>query len=568
MPIQRLLILLTAVFLMPVSSARAELRVWTETATRRVLREEAPGSGLEVRIALARNEWRSFQILVRSDQPVKTLTVVPGDLVGPAGAKLTPSSARLFRQHQMHITVGTTRNDTFRPSWYPDGLVPFSHPLTGRPLPDATLAAVPFDLPADETHGFWVDLFAPPGTRPGVYRGVYGLEIGGGRAASIPVELTVWDFELPATPTMRTAFGAPDGRLKAWYAERAKAGREKMPDDWAAVENQCWRLLAEHRVNATPPGEITRPVRQRDGSWLIPSAQVDRLREFVDRWHVNAVAAPRPASVFADPEKDRAGIEAWLKCLDRAAKELDRPGVLFYIYLIDEPNDAEAYARVRSWGKAIRATGTAVKVMVTEQTQTQDPAWGDLYGAVDVWCPLMPLFVPDSAAKRQALGESIWVYTALCQRTKTPWWHIDYPLLHYRVPAWIAWRYRIRGLLYWGGMSYWKQVDDPWNEPWTYGHGKEGARGRAYNGEGTLVYPASAAGYDGIAPSIRLKALRDAIEDYDYLALLEGLGRSNEARGLVEPLVESWFKWETDPTAYDRARERLAALILNARTRP
>jgi hypothetical protein len=71
------------VFLLPVSPARAELRVWTETATRHVLREEPPGSGLAVRIALARNEWRSFQILVRSDQPVKALTVVPGNPAGP-----------------------------------------------------------------------------------------------------------------------------------------------------------------------------------------------------------------------------------------------------------------------------------------------------------------------------------------------------------------------------------------------------------------------------------------------------------------------------------------------------
>jgi len=37
-------------------------------------------------------------------------------------------------------------------------------------------------------------------------------------------------------------------------------------------------------------------------------------------------------------------------------------------------------------------------------------------------------------------------------------------------------------------------------------------------------------GYDGIVPTIRLKALRDAVEDYDYLALLEQLGKPLKRR--------------------------------------
>src|SRR5204863_92345 len=47
--------------------ASADWRVWTETETRHVLRDDPPGSGHTVRIAAARNEWESFQILVRSE---------------------------------------------------------------------------------------------------------------------------------------------------------------------------------------------------------------------------------------------------------------------------------------------------------------------------------------------------------------------------------------------------------------------------------------------------------------------------------------------------------------------
>ena len=199
-----------------------------------------------------------------------------------------------------------------------------------------------------------------------------------------------------------------------------------------------------------------------------------------------------------------------------------------------------------------------------EQTWTEpgqggaDSAWGDLYGAVDIWCPLFSLHRQDSAAQRQVLGEMVWTYTALCQGEPTPWWHTDYPLLNYRVPAWIAWRYKMKGLLYWGGMSYWREVEDPWTQADTY-HDK-----LVLNGEGSIVYPARAVGYDGIVSSLRLKALRDAIEDYEYLSILEQLGKREEAEKVVLPLTQSWFVWEKDPAAYETARFRLAGLIISA----
>jgi hypothetical protein len=172
----------------------------------------------------------------------------------------------------------------------------------------------------------------------------------------------------------------------------------------------------------------------------------------------------------------------------------------------------------------------------------------------------------ESAAARQALGETIWTYTALCQGEPTPWWHIDFPLLNYRVPTWIAWRYRMRGLLYWGGLSYWAQVEDPWLQaPFYSGSGafQQGQKGIIFNGEGSLVYPGRAVGYDGVVSTIRLKALRDAIEDYDYLALLEHQGKASEADAIVAPLAGSFFSWEKDPALYEKARASLARLIIS-----
>jgi len=578
------------------STADAEWHVWAVTETRRVLRDDPAGESVAVRLSAARGEWESCQILMRSDLPVAGIDLHTADLSGPDGAVWRADHARRFRQHQLHLTDATYRNQDFRPGWYPDALIPFLDSGSGNSATGADDAlasvspgqtnaiqtrfvAVPFDLPADQTHGFWIDVYVPPGTAAGEYRGTWRLTAGDGQSVAIPVALEVWDFDLPRVSTLVTAFGSPAERMRGYYRQRAQAGKEPEPADWAAVDEQCARLLSEHRINATPPGPLA-PVAGTDGEFHIPEEQIQSLRTFVDQYHVNAIAIPHPRTAVQDTEAERDRLHAWLAAWDDAAARLDRPQIVFYIYLKDEPNDEEAYRYVQRWGCAIRnrvpvqtnqqpglgasepvPNSAVAKVLVVEQTWTQDAAWGDLYGAVDIWCPLFSLHRPESAAARQALGETIWTYTALCQGQPTPWWHTDYPLLNYRAPTWIAWRYGISGLLYWGGMSYWRGVDDPWTDPKTLDRRVDG-RGALYNGEGSLLYPGRAVGYEGIAPSLRLKALRDAIEDYEYLAILRRAGRGEQAEAIVATIATTWFDWNRDPAAYQQARERLAKLIL------
>jgi hypothetical protein len=532
--------------------ARAEWQVGATADTVRVLRSDPVPAAT-----------RSFQVFTRSDAPVAGVRLAAGDLRGPDGAVIPAGACELFREHLIDLVVGTYRNDKFKPDGYPDPLIPAKNPMTGRPIEKARLLAMPFDLPAGETHGFWIDVNVPADAKPGQYRGTFRLAGAGGQAAEVPVTLTVWNFALPRVASMQTEFGSPAGRIRGYYKERAKAGTEPDWSDWPAVEAQCAELVTRHRINATPPSGTFLPREQGDGSYAVPADQVAAMRAFVDRYQVNAFCVPNPSSLFKDPEKGREKLRAWLKAYDKAAAELDRPGVLLFTYLKDEPNDEEAYRFVQQWGKAIRDAKSVVKVLVVEQTWTQDPKWGDLYGAVDIWCPLFSLHKQENAATRQALGELVWTYTALCQGQPTPWWHIDWPLLNYRVPAWTAWRYRMRGLLYWGGMTFWKEVEDPWLDGRTYGHAHlKNGKGPLYNGEGTLVYPARAAGYDGIVASLRLKALRDSINDYEYMMILEKAGLAAEAQRIVEPLAGSFFEWEKNPAAYEAARARLAALIV------
>ncbi len=554
-----------AIMFLITPAAYPECRVWTITDTRHVLRGDPPQDTLAVNIAAARNEWVAFQVLVRSDRPVPGLNIQPAPLHGPAGRTIDASNTRLYRQHQLHLEIPTHRNTDFKPDWYPDPLIPAEPVLPPKETHPERFKALPFDLPADETHGLWIDCCVPADTPPGIYKGTYRLTSADNQTRDIPVALTVWNFTLPRTPSLVTAFGSPAQRMRTWYRDN------KLPaPDWPRVEEQCALTLSQHRFNAAPPSEMLRPVALSDGSFEIPAAQLDALRQFIDRYNVNALQLPHPSSVIKDPEAQSDRLRAWLAAFDAAAAQLDRPHVVLYIYLKDEPNTEEDYRYVQTWGRAIRRFDSAAKVMVVEQTWTEpgnrgaDSAWDDLYGAVDIWCPLFSLHRPDKAAARRALGETIWTYTALCQLLPTPWWHIDYPLLNYRLPAWMAWRDEIKGLLYWGGMSYWRQTEDPWTKaPFYTGSGRpqQGPKAIVFHGEGSLVYPARDLGYDGIVPTIRLKALRDAIEDYEYLAILERMGKKNEALAVVRSLTQSWFDWNRDPAEYEAARARLAAMI-------
>ena len=102
---------LAAVLLLTITvdEMRADWRLWTTSQTRHVLRDDPAENSLAVKLAAARNEWRSFQILLRSDKPVKEINVVPADLVGPDGAVLRATDARAvpptpIRTHNRHLS--------------------------------------------------------------------------------------------------------------------------------------------------------------------------------------------------------------------------------------------------------------------------------------------------------------------------------------------------------------------------------------------------------------------------------------------------------------------------------
>jgi hypothetical protein len=80
-------------------------------------------------------------------------------------------------------------------------------------------------------------------------------------------------------------------------------------------------------------------------------------------------------------------------------------------------------------------------------------------------------------------------------------------------------------------------------------------------GDGSLLYPGKPVGHDGPLPSLRLKLIRQGLQDYDYLKLASEKAGVEKVDAIVNEQVKSWTEYQQDPTALEQAKEKLARLI-------
>lgn len=531
MQLHRRQILFLLSLLFAFAPGRAQV-VWVASPWEHVLKSSAPGKGAAIALQAAANEYESCRIVVRAGaQPLPDVEVAVSALRGGKG-EIPARHLTLFREHYLNIFAPSVKS-TAPTGWYPDALIPFVDPSTGARPRGGKYVAAPYTVEPDANQGYWIDVHVPKGTAPGDYTGRITVTTAGRRLAEIPLKLTVWPFQLPDEFALESNFGNLQG-LARYHKLEANS------PELAALEDLYIDTLLAHRAVPGSLGNVW-PTILPDGS-VDDSRTGARLRRMIEEKHVNALRLPFTDT--NDPEKCKRNLHALAEYL-RGKGWLD----LAYVYMKDEPNDAAAYDLVRHQGALIRAAHPGLKRMVTEQTLTSKPEWGDLYGAVDIWCPLWTLWDETTARERQALGEKMWSYTALVQG-KAPYWEIDFAPVHFRSPFWVSWRYGIKGFLYWSSIHW--NYPDVWNKP----HFRD-----KYWGEGMLLYPGGEAGVKGPVPSIRLKLVREAIEDFEYMALAARRGRKAKVDAIVGRLTRSFKDWEANPQAYADGRAELARLI-------
>ena len=132
---------------------------------------------------------------------------------------------------------------------------------------------------------------------------------------------------------------------------------------------------------------------------------------------------------------------------------------------------------------------------------------------------------------------------------------------------WLTWKYRISGELYYNMTESYELQRDPWRDLYLHGG----------NGDGSLFYPGRidriGGNRDVPIESIRLKLIRDGLEDYEYLTLLAANGYLKFADDEVNRLVSNTYSWENNPELLYSIREEMGRKLdgisrLNANDSP
>jgi len=213
--------------------------------------------------------------------------------VGPKGARIGGDRIKIYREEYVRVRLSTPGAE-LPPGLYPDPLVPFVNPLTGKPIEPLNehrerwgeasvrrgydMYALPFSVFAGQNQPLWVDVHVPADATAGEYRGTFRVTAQGRRAAEIPVKLTVWDFAIPDGPTQRNHFGSVSN-VGRWF--NVKRGTEASRQ----IEARYCQAMAEHRINPPIPGHLLPEVKP-DGSLVIVPERHEALKRFITELHV------------------------------------------------------------------------------------------------------------------------------------------------------------------------------------------------------------------------------------------------------------------------------------------
>jgi hypothetical protein len=149
----------------------------------RAAERNAVWNGRSVQLFGGRGEYVSYQIVIERVDPARPLTdvrVTPGDLTGPAGV-IGGGDIELYKNWYARNGDG---------HWQPSYAIPWA---PGRPIeiPDRQRA-----LDGQTNQSLYVDVYIPKRAGAGTYAGAITVQAGAD-AATLPVELQVYDFELP-----------------------------------------------------------------------------------------------------------------------------------------------------------------------------------------------------------------------------------------------------------------------------------------------------------------------------------------------------------------------------------
>jgi hypothetical protein len=544
--------------------------IWTSPPSERVfLESNAPSEiGSGVMVYAARNEFEPFQIVVRPASS-GNVTVTAGDF--GAGIQVEISQVK-------YVNVITATDSLGRTGPYPDPLWPLAN--------GATVA-----LTANQNTAFWFTVSVPPSASAGDYTA--NVTIGG---VSIPVTLHVFNFQVPpqihveskmnySDNTILTKYGVIGtgsnywfylDKIKQYFIDHRLTPRNPLwsgglTTGYAApyIDYDCNGTLtdndgiwgfdkpAERYLSGTGLMNGTFSQTFNDGTGF-PSFQV---ATFHDNDPSNDQRPPTfcgisrtAADWYTGNSPNSPYNQKWWQFMGTVRSYLNARGYLprAYYYFANEPQDQPDYDAVAWYSRYLKQAAPDLKLMVSENPRPEIFANGNYLAdrQVDIWVPVLNEYDPAVSNDREKNhGEVSWIY--FLYGTRPPYFNpitLDHPGIEGKFTGWFLWKYRVKGIAYY-------QLDDWSQNPWT----ADPRMGTGQNGDTFMLYPPSPTGDGSIAygannhrmvPSIRFELMRDSLEDYEYLYLL-----NNGAQPQVDMVNQSDTQADkiiTSTTSYTR----------------
>lgn len=513
----RIFILFLALFAGFSSLAMSAPSVWIAPGLHRVGLNDASNGVTQATLYGAKGAYDSFQIVVPGGSSgLSNVNVSISSLQGPG--VIPSSSLNLYRELYVNVTSGSPNwggsNQPLGSGWYADPLIPFTNPANGQSLSGsgATYVAAPFSATAGQNVPIWVDLLIPANAVAGQYAGSYTVTSDQGSVTG-PISVTVWNFSMPLSPYLKSSFLF-----------------------WTAGNTASIEELLRHRL--TPASAATSDESTLMGSFGMNTTDVGYY----------SGASAGDCSMSPAPSVSQF----------QSAASAQPPGLMLYDYSADEITAcANLYPTLTQWAQNMHQAGIENLVTMAPTPALFNDGTGTGRSVVDIWVMLPVEYNGDTSNIATALnkGDAAWSYNTLVQDAYSPKWEIDFAPVNFRLqPGFISQSLGLTGLLYW-------RVDDFTSSPWTNPNNAGTFSANNYPGEGMLVYPGAQVGLNQVVPSMRLKWLRDGVEDYDYVQILKKAGNSTLAMQIANSVAADWTNWSRDENAVMQARIEIGQAI-------
>ena len=516
-----------------------EMQWWTTHALHNVFRDTPPPARAcrEIAVSTAQNQRVGAQIVLRTPTDNRVESVECSPLRKQGSRSVIPASVFRYAFVEYH---GVNKNSTATPEEelvrkapadYPDGL-----------LEDRSIALQPA-----QNQPIYVQWQVPANAPAGEYRGTVTVRLRDGQI-QVPVRLTVYNFTFPQRTRLKVTVWMNDGELAK------KHGVEYLSEEFWQLLARTALLMRQYHHHTWVPWGTNKAIRGADGKLRFDFSVLDRWIqtyfdagfEFIELQHVggrehgqwedkNFVAYPLRCENEATGQTEWIPLEEWLPALQEHLRQkgwLER----CMIHVADEPIEVN----LDSW----KQLSERVKRLAPDLRRIDAIHVANLQGYLEVWVPQLNFLEQwyPQFRRAQERGAELWFYVAWVPQGKYPNRLIDYPLLKTRILHWLNHLTDTTGFLHWG-YNFWGQPLDEQLAP----------------GDNWIVYP----GKEAPRSSLRYEAMREGIEDYEYLCLLE------DAAALVAKRLpqtdfdaKAWAKGYTrlaapDSTNYTRDAEKL-----------